>query len=300
MYDVGVGLIASTREELRITVPRTTLDVICVGEAIWDMAASTGERLRFRPGGGAVAAAVALAKDGLRVGLAAALGDHSPSRALVARVAAAGVDVRGVRLVPAHAGLVVLEAAGDAKHMIPHRAEDELPVEVPDGWEAPVLLISGVSPALAPMAGLCRAARAARRAGAIVVLDLNTRWHVWAGRDPRTLHALLREADVVRCSAADMFVLDLSEARLRAGMRPDATLVLTHDSGLARAAGAFGDIAVAPPSPDPAAADAGDVFIATLCAEIARDPAYVSDRPELWAHALRRAHEAAASALRRR
>lgn len=294
------SLFAGHLEDSRVAVPRTALDVVCLGEAVWDLTPFGESGMRFRPGGGAVTSAVALARSGLRVGLAAALGDQSASRALVSRVAAAGVDVRGVRLVQAHTGLVVLEAAGGAQRVIPHRAEDNLPADVPEGWEAPVLLISGVSPALAPMAGLCRAARRARRTGAHVVVDLNTRWHVWAGRDPRTLHALLREADVVRCSAADLFVLELDEARLRAVARPSSTLVLTHGAGVARAMGPFGEVAIAPSSVVQTATGAGDVFTATICAELARDRAHGPERPAFWAQALRRAHAAALAALRAR
>ncbi|XXR88225.1 hypothetical protein WME96_43635 [Sorangium sp. So ce406] len=50
----------------------STLNVICAGEALWDLAPPGGTSLRFRPGGGAVNAAVALARSGLRVGLVVA------------------------------------------------------------------------------------------------------------------------------------------------------------------------------------------------------------------------------------
>ena len=65
----------------RVASPRvvSTLDVICAGEALRDLAPPGGTLLRFRPGGGAVNAAVALARSGLRVGLAAALGDSAPA-----------------------------------------------------------------------------------------------------------------------------------------------------------------------------------------------------------------------------
>ncbi len=297
---------ASTFASVRqVTVPRiaqrrveATFDVICAGEALWDLAPPGGPTLRFRPGGGALNAAVALARSGLRVGLAAALGDDAHGRALLAKVAGAGVDVGGVALIPARTGIVVLEDSGEARHVVAHRAEDELPVSVPEGWAAPVLLISGVSPALAPIAGLCRAARAARRVGTVVVLDLNARWHIWAGRDPRTLHALLREADVVRCSAVDLLGVGLDDKQVRAVLRPNAALVLTQGAGAARASGPFGEIALPPPVvAKTRAAGVGDVFTAAICAEIARAGDHGADRPELWTRAIQRGHAAAGAKI---
>ncbi len=53
-------------------------DVVCAGEALWDFTSALGSGVpspRFRAGGGAVNAAVALARGGLRVGLAAVVAD---------------------------------------------------------------------------------------------------------------------------------------------------------------------------------------------------------------------------------
>ncbi|WP_434044253.1 MULTISPECIES: PfkB family carbohydrate kinase [Sorangium] len=279
----------------------SALNVICAGEALWDLAPPGGTSLRFRPGDGAVNAAVALARSGLRVGLVAALCDNAPGRGLVARVAAAGVDVEGVALIPTRTGLIVLEDTGGARHMVTHRAEDELPLSVPEGWAAPVLLLSGISPALAPIAALCRAARAARRTGTVVVVDVNARWRLWAGRDPRILRALLREADVVRCSAADLAGLGLDEAQVRAAIRPTAALVLTQGAGAARATGPFGEVALSPPVvARTRAAGAGDAFTAAICAEIARAGDHGPERPDLWARAIERGHAAAGAKILRR
>lgn len=279
----------------------TRFDVVCAGEALWDLAPPEGQALRFRPGGGAVSAALALARAGLRVGLAAALADHASSRALVARVAASGVDTGGVSLAPACAQLVVPEGATEARHLVAHRPEDELPMAIPEGWVAPVLLLSGVSPALGPMSGLCRAARAARRAGSVVVVDLNARWHIWAGRDPRTLHALLREADVVRCSGADLLRLGIEERQVRAALRPSAVLTLTQGPGAARAVGPFGVVVRSPSEAIQArAAGAGDAFTAALCLELARTGDHAPERSDVWTRTLERAHAAAVAAIARR
>jgi len=269
-----------------------TLDVICAGEALWDLAPSESASLRFKAGGGAANTAVMLARAGLRVGLAATLGDDASGRALLARIAAAGVEVGGVILASPQGGLLVLEDAGGA--LVETRLDASAAIAVPDGWGASLLLLSGISPELAPMAGLCRAARAARRAGTMVVVDLNVRWRSWAGRDPRTLHALLREADVVRASVADLFGLRLDGAALHAAMRPTATLVLTQGAGLARASGPFGEVTSAPVAvAKTRVAGAGDAFTSALCVELVRAGDAAASRSEIWKRALERAHAAA-------
>jgi 2-dehydro-3-deoxygluconokinase len=281
-------------------------DVICAGEVLWSATVgdtptspvTPGAPLGLRPGGGALNAAVALSQRGLRVGLAAALGDDAHGRALVARVRAAGIDAGGVTLSSERANLVFVDAAGDAARVVPFRAEDEPPFAVPAGWAADVLLLSGLSPALAPAASRCKAARAARRAGSLVVVDVNARRRAWAGYDPRAIQAVLREADVVRCSTEDLAGLGIDEAKARAAMRPEATLVLTHGAGPARALGPFGEVVVSPREVRrQAAGGAGDVFTAALCAELARRGDPGSDRPSLWDRALRRGHEAALERL---
>ncbi len=147
----------------------SSFDVVCVGEALWDLTApraATSARAGvapFRVGGAAVNTAVALAQRGLRVGLAAAIADDAAGRALCAKVAAAGVDVGGVALGSQRAGLVLLQSAGAAGRVVAREAEEVLPVAVPRAWEAQVLLLSGLTPAVPHAAGLCEAARAARR-----------------------------------------------------------------------------------------------------------------------------------------
>ena len=283
-----------------------TFDVICAGEALWDVGTlgdlerARGPRpsLRLRPGGGAVNAALTLARSGLRVGLAVTLADDALGRSLLAKVTAAGVDAAGVVLAPPRARLLVAVAAGGAHRLVGLRTEDRLPVTVPGGWTATVLLLSGLSPALAYAAELCRAARAARRVGTIVVVDVNARRRTWAGWDPRTIRALLHEADVVRGSTEDLAALGIDEPAVRAAMRPSAALVLTHGPGAARATGPFGDIARPPPTVVARhAAGAGDAFTAAICAELVRAGDHAAERPELWDRALSRGHAAASARM---
>src|SRR5262249_33438694 len=142
------------------------LDVVCAGEVLWVLAASG-----LHPGGGAANVAVALAREGLRVGLASTLADDARGRARVARGAATGVDPSAATLSAPTPTVHFAEADGETRRVVPLRVEDELPIAVPERWTASVFLISGLSPALGRAAGLCKAARAARRAGAIVVID---------------------------------------------------------------------------------------------------------------------------------
>jgi 2-dehydro-3-deoxygluconokinase len=278
----------------------SSFDVVCAGEALWDLTVprafspAQAAPMRFRAGGAAVNTALALAQKGLRVGLAAAIADDTLGRALCAKVAAAGVDVGGVALGRQSAGLVLVQSTGAARRIVAKQADDVLPVTVPRAWEAQVLLLSGLTPALPHAAGLCKAARAARRAGTIIVVDVNARWRLWAGRDPRASRAVLHEADVVRCSIGDLTALVTDEASIRGAMRESAALVLTSSAGPARVTGPFGEIAQAPRvvvTTDPTGA--GDAFTAAICAELARAGDYRPDDVELWTRVLRRGHAAA-------
>ena len=279
--------------------PPGTFDVVCAGEARWDLRAprqAASDAARLRPGGGAVSAALALARRGLRVGLSTAFSDDTFGRALLERVAASGVDVGGVALTPPAEGLVFVEGVGASRQVLSFR-EAEMPMAVPATWSSQVLLLSGLSPVVSYAASLCKAARAARRRGTVVMIDINARRHAWAGRDPRAILMLLREADVVRCSAGDCVSLGVDVDTVRASLRAGAVLVASNRAGDAWAAGPFGE--VARPRPKDVAlaarAGAGDAFTAAVCAEIARAGHAGRAHVELWDRALTRGHAAAST-----
>jgi sugar/nucleoside kinase (ribokinase family) len=282
-----------------------TFDVLCAGEALWSLSAPGGAlearstSLHLRPGGGALNAALALARLGLRVGLATALGDDTFGRALCGRIAAAGVDVGGVVFGPPRTGLVFVQGSGEARQVVSFR-EDEQPLTVPAAWAGQVLLLSGLSPVVSHGAALVKAARAARRVGSMVVIDANARRHAWAGRDPRAIRTVLREADVVRCSAEDLAVLGLDPAGVRAALRKGAVLVVSLGAGEAWASGPFGEVAAPAEKPGLVRAPgAGDRFTAGLCADLARAGSLGEDRPERWQRTLARAQAASAKSPRR-
>jgi len=182
---------------------------------------------------------------------------------------------------------------GGARQALSFGQEDR-PVEVPAGWSSQVLLLSGMSPVVPQAAALCKAARAARRAGTLVVVDVNARWDLWQGRDSRSVHMVLREADVVWCSAEDLFGLNLSAASMRATMRPNAVLAVSDGGGRAFATGPFGEVAQ---SRERGALlgprGEGEAFATAICAELVRAGKAGEHSSELWSRALLRGHAAA-------
>jgi sugar/nucleoside kinase (ribokinase family) len=268
---------------------KRAFDVICAGDAFLNVAARDGS-LGFRPGGGAITSALAIAAQGLRVGLVTVLPDDTRGRALLARVAANGIDVGGVQLGRPGRGLVFVR--GGARQVVSLGEEDE-PIDVPGGWSSQVLLLSGMSPVVSHGAALCKAARAARRAGTIVVVDVNARWDLWQGRDSRAIRMVLREADVVWCSAQDLFGLDMDLPTLRASLRKSAVLVRSDGAGHASATGPFGEVTRTRKENIPMAPLAeGDAFTAAICSELARAGHTDEGGGVLWARALARGHAA--------
>lgn len=251
--------------------------IVCLGEA--------ESPSPYRARGGAVEAALQLARHGLHVGLVASLDDEPSGRALLDQLRDAGIGVEGVALERPRTRILL----SDARHSAPLRAEDEPPLTLPAGWSFELLLISGVAPGLIPLAAKCRAARAARRAGAPVVVDLNARRSAWRARDARQLYALLREADVVRASTDDLMSLWTDALTLRAAMRPTATFVLTDGASRASASGPFGELSLPPRALSPRSSPgAGDAFTAALCRELLSAGASVD-----WERAIRAGHAAA-------
>jgi 2-dehydro-3-deoxygluconokinase len=271
-----------------------SFDVICAGEALWKLTQRRGpgssQPPRVSPGGGPVTVALALASKGLRVGLATVFADDTFGRANAARIAAAGVDVGGVTYARPGRGFVLVDARGGA-NQVPSDVEEAPPLAVPAEWSSQVLLLSGLSPVVSHAAALCKAARAARREGAFVVIDFNASLHVWAGRDPRTIQMVLREVDAARCSLADLAVLGMHVADVRASLRSGAVLVVSDGSGGTVATGPFGDVAFVPPQvTGHRTTGAGDACTAAICAELTRHAEPGESPSARWFRALERGH----------
>jgi sugar/nucleoside kinase (ribokinase family) len=275
--------------------PRS-FDVICAGEVLWHLrpaSPTTGGGIRFRPGGGAVDVALELARRGLRVGLATVLDDDAAGRGLRVAIGRAGIDASGIVLAASSSSVLLLDGRA-AERPVASAREEERPVVVPATWSSPVLLLAGLSPVVAYAASLCKAARAARRAGTCVVVDVNARWHLWAGRDARATYSILREADVVHGSMDDLAALGLDEARVRAAMRPSAVLVVTNPGGAAWASGPFGEVGGRSWGLHDGAVR-GEPVTAAVCAELARAGYAAEGRADLWHRALSRGQTWAAT-----
>jgi sugar/nucleoside kinase (ribokinase family) len=276
-------------------------DVICAGEALWKVT-HRGKPVSSKappvsPGGGPVTVALALASEGLHVGLATVLADDALGRGSVKRIAAAGVDVGGVTFARPRKGFVIIDASGGASQ-VPSDVEAEPPLEVPVGWSSQVLLLSGLSPVISHAAALCKAARAARRNGSFVLIDFNASLHVWAGRDPRTIRMVLREVDAARCSLADLAVLGMDVATVRGVLRQGAVLVVSDGKGGAVATGPFGDVAFVPPQGTRLrTTGAGDAWTAAICLELTRCAEPGQSPNARWFRALRRGHAATSATV---
>src|SRR5262245_309711 len=109
-------MLLEARSEALLSSAPARFDVICAGEALalWQgEATSASTPLALRPGGGAVHAALALARlGGVRVALATILPDDRVGRALRKRIADAGVDVRAVALSPPRRSIVIATSTG--------------------------------------------------------------------------------------------------------------------------------------------------------------------------------------------
>lgn len=264
---------------------RKTFDVICLGELVSTV--RSGPTSAYGPvrsgASGIVGSALALARRALRVGLVTSFPDDVAGRELHERVRAARIDTSAVTNEPPRSGILLLEGtrSGRGREVVPYR-ERELLLEVPSEWAASVLLLSGVSPSVSLGASLCRAARAARRAGSTVVLELRARFHAWKGRDARLLHALLSEVDVVRGRIDDLAVLALEEHDLRRRMRDDATLLLEHEGGTMVASSSRGSVVVRRADERAGGSPQGDAIGAELVVDLVRDGRAVLSRGSSW------------------
>lgn len=288
----------------------TSADVVCVGEALWDLSTPKGTsldeatQLSLAPGGGAVNVALTLAQLGLRAGIVAPVGDDPVGHALVAHLSRHGVDVSRMRATKStRTGLVFLTHA--PPRAVAYRAVQEealaLRDALPRSFDANVVHISGLLPSRACLLALERAARHAQREGALVTLDANLRPRLWAdgalGRaDPRRL---LGEVDVLKVSEDDLRLLGASDPRdLAPVLRPEAIVVATFGAAMTRALGPFGEVhAGGPALAVESTIGAGDAFVAGLLSVLAREGrAALRDRATIE-RAIQRGNEVARSSL---
>lgn len=279
------------------------MNVLCVGEALWDLTAkrsfARARSLEMRPGGAAVNVALALAHEGVRVGLAAVVGEDALGEALIAQVAAAGVATALVERALPRTGLLFAERRREGARFVGYRAADEPAPRAAGDWSARVVLVTGLMPSVEHARGLREVVQTARARGARVMVDVNARPRVWRGRDPAAALGVLALADVVKASEDDLAVLGIAGPEALVGcVRAGATVITTAGAGVARAMGSFGEVTRAPRALGKKPRDtlgAGDAFAAAVVAELTR-----GDAEGIWDRALDRGHAWARARLRRR
>lgn len=252
-----------------------SFDVICAGASSLDVA-NDGSKTRI--GGGAARTALALARRDLRTGVATVLTDDAAGRAVQKKVAATGVDVSGIVLAPSKNGLFFVR--GGALQSLA-TGKEEPPVAIPEDWSSRVLLLSGMSPAVSSAAALCKAARAARRTGSIVMVDLHADWNAWKGQNWRSIRMILREADVAWASAEDLVGLNLDLVSARAAM-PSRAVFVTHLAGRVSAHGIFGEVTC---SSKRGPVDTDDDIVAAIAFELVHAKGAVENDAAIWSRA---------------
>ncbi len=229
-----------------------------------------GEGLRRLAGGKGANQAVAAAAAGAQVAMAGCVGDDTGGRAYVERLAARGIDVSAVRVVPdqptGHALVAVADDGENTVVVVPgaNALLDEREVSAVDRLgEGDVLLLQ----LEVPLPVVCTAARRAAGRGARVVLNVAP----WASL-PVDVVAL---ADPVVANEHEM------KALAEAGA-PPGSLLVTFGANGASWDGAVTPAHVVDPEDVVDTTGAGDAFCGTLAAALAGG----SDRDEALAAAL--------------
>lgn len=203
-----------------MSVSPVVLDVLCVGPCVLSRAAPPEARHPFSMRG-ALEVAALLSKAGLSVGLASPTDGQVIHGVLVGQAADLGILVgpwRGVR-------------QQSARSPRGGRVEREI-FSISERWRSNVLVISGVDTNLASAGNLCRLARAFRRDGAIVIVDLRSDLAWGHERSPLVLRSLLLESDIVRVRREDTGVLQLTLADFFGMVRPEAVVLASGASRL--------------------------------------------------------------------
>ncbi|QUR68270.1 PfkB family carbohydrate kinase [Mycobacterium spongiae] len=206
--------------------------------------------LTCAPGGKGCNQAIAAARAGARVRFVGAVGDDPAGNHVRAHLLANGIDVAGTSVVPGPSGTAVIMVDADAENAIVAApgANAHLVVAPTVGADCEVLLTQ----LEIPLAAATAAARQARAAGAVVVVNASP-----VGQD----HSSLAEL------AADVDVVIANEREAADWLWQPEHFVMTRGARGVRYRGADGEFDVA--APKVSAVDttgAGDVFAGVLAA----------------------------------
>ena len=187
--------------------------VVAIGECMVELARGADNRFALAYGGDTFNTAVYMARCGLAVSYATALGDDPYSRGIRQMAADEGVGTELMLAVPGRMpGLYLIETSSDGERTF-HYWRDRSPArelfERPEAEQigaamlgARLVYISGITLSLYSAAGLDRlvdALAAARASGARIAMDGNYRPRGWAGdqaRARRVMERFWRHADV--------------------------------------------------------------------------------------------------------
>jgi 2-dehydro-3-deoxygluconokinase len=210
--------------------------VLCLGESM-AMFLPEGPPDRTRTwtravGGAESNVACHLAGLGVPVAWVSAVGADALGRAVVAEVAAAGVDVSGVVIDPDRQTGLYLKESGTVRYYRAGSAASCLGPEVLDRIDLDgvhLVHTSGITPALSESClGLMRALFALPRRTHRISFDVNWRRALWAGRDRAVLVELANAADIVFVGADEAEALWGTDEpqRIRTVLNGPQTLVV--------------------------------------------------------------------------
>jgi len=305
------------------------LDVVTFGEILWDLFGddprtrrgasrpAMPRRYRRELGGAPSNVAVGLARLGVRSAVAGGVGADPFGDALVAELAAEGVDTRFVMRFPNRTGLtfVTRDAKGEPSFLFYRHGSADMAVTAADidaavGRASFVLLGTSTLVSEELAGATTRVLEVARAAGAAIVVDLNVRAHLWPSPSVmrRAVARLAAEADVVKASAGDLAALGARASGELAWLLdacPGAAHVVTRGAGPASVHLEGREIACEPAwrARCVDATGAGDAFLAGVLATLSAARAVPGKRAfrasSTWVEALALGHEMGAKAIAR-
>lgn len=264
-------------------------EILCVGEVLWDLYVPAGTPLAqanhvfFEPGGSATNVARHLGKLGVRAGILGVIGEDAVGAALLERLTREGVDVRLVHKMKARTGLVLI--SNDPPVAIAYRwATEEAHTfrqALNADYAARILHFSSLLPDRTALHALAKAAQRARKAGRVVMLDVNMRPGLWKGDMVAKTNPweMIDAADVVKVSADDLRVLGVEDPEIfRDKLADEVILMVTQGSRPTLAWGPRGRVEVpVVPIEVPTTVGAGDAFVAGCLSTM------IDVHPRLWA-----------------
>lgn len=289
----------------------TNTDVACFGEILWDFYEAVPKdkeaisRTFKREIGGATAnVAVTLARLGLQASVVGGIGDEKLGESLEKQLSDEGVDVSHLIRVKAPTGIAFIthNATGDATY-IPYRTGSaELKVSAGDikasMGKARYVVVSTTSVMPTLRSATEEFLAGAQKAGAVIVVDLNVRAHLWADPDEmqRNVKELVSKGALIKASERD-----LNQLAGKRGLTwldehaKHATWILTRGENGAACVGAHGQVNA--PTKRVRCLDrsgAGDAFVGGVIATLAKldatpDSAIWKDG-KLWARAMEIGH----------